>query len=54
MKSFEACDECWTMNEAISKVYTDDYGYTKTPRIISNATDMIKTDKGVEYNEKTF
>lgn len=45
MKSFEACDECWTMNEAISKVYTDDYGYTKTPRIVSNATEMEKVDK---------
>ena len=45
IKSFEACDECWTMNQAIARVYTEEYGYTKTPRIISNATEMVKIDK---------
>ena len=45
IKSFEACDEGWTMNQAIARVYTEEYGYTKIPRIISNATEMVKIDK---------
>lgn len=39
-KLFEKCDECWTLNKDIERVFHDEYGYTKKIRIINNATDM--------------
>lgn len=38
---FEKCDECWTLNNEIARVFTNEYGYSKTPKIINNATDML-------------
>lgn len=38
---FEKCDECWTMTEELVRVFKS-YGYTKSPRLVSNATDMKK------------
>lgn len=40
VKFFEKCDECWTLNKDVAKVLTEDYGYTKQPILINNATEM--------------
>lgn len=51
IKLFEKCDECWTMNNEIARIFQEDYGYKKQLKIINNATDMEfskekeKTDK---------
>ena len=51
IKLFEKCDECWTMNNEIARIFQEDYGYKKRLKIINNATDMEfskekeKTDK---------
>ncbi len=41
MKTFEACDETWTVNDAMLKVLHEDYGYRGVSRVMRNATEML-------------
>ena len=66
MKSFNQCDECWAVNEAIRQLYIEDYGLTAPSKVQHNATDIKAiTDKdiatkrmqelyGIQPNEKLF
>lgn len=38
---FNKCDECWTMNDEIARIFFKEYGYKTMPKIIHNATEMI-------------
>lgn len=40
IKMFNKCDECWTMNNEIARIFHEEYGYKTMPKIINNATDM--------------
>lgn len=54
MKVFNACDECWAVNDNIGKVFVE-YGALKTPKTQNNGTDLklIKdTQKVGELREK--
>lgn len=39
MNVFNACDECWAVNEAIKQLYIEEYGLTAPCRVKLNATD---------------
>ena len=52
IKIFEKCDECWTLNEEIKRIFIKDYGYTKDIRIINNATDMLPSNNINESRER--
>ena len=39
MRVFNACDECWPVNEGIRKLYVEEYGLTAPSRVRLNATD---------------
>lgn len=38
---FEKCDECWAVNSEVARIFHEDYGYSKLPRIMNNATEML-------------
>ena len=40
MKTFAACDETWTVNDAMEKLLHADYGYRGISRVVRNATEM--------------
>ena len=39
MRVFNACDECWAVNEGIKELYVNDYGLTAPCKVRLNATD---------------
>lgn len=39
MKVFNACDECWAVNEGIKDLYVNEYGLTAPCKVRLNATD---------------
>ena len=41
MMTFNACDECWTVNDAIRNLYLNEYGLTVPCNIVPNATDHV-------------
>jgi len=41
MMTFNACDECWTVNDAIRNLYLNEYGLSVPCNIIPNATDHV-------------
>lgn len=41
IKLFEKCDECWAVNSEVARIFHEDYGYSKLPRIMDNATEMM-------------
>lgn len=40
IKLFNSCDECWTMNKEVARIFKEEYGYKKEPILINNATEM--------------
>ena len=42
---FEKCDECWAVNSEVARIFHEDYGYSKMPRVMDNATEMLPVDK---------
>ena len=40
IKLFNSCDECWTMNNEVARIFKEEYGYKKEPILINNATEM--------------
>lgn len=66
IKVFNKCDECFTVNKEMARVFHEEYGYKKMPIVINNATDIvpIKNEKeaisyinkkhNIKKNEKVF
>lgn len=66
IKQYNRCDECWTVNSEIAKIYHKDYKYKELPRVINNATDIkpienielakeiINQKYNIKPNEKVF
>lgn len=44
MRVFNSCDECWTVNEACRKIFTEEYGLKVPCLVRNNATDLVPTD----------
>ena len=42
--TFNACDECWTVNNAIRDLYLNEYGLNVPCNIVPNATDHVPVD----------
>ena len=40
-KIYSKCDEVWIVNEAVAKIFKEEYGFEKKPRIMYNATEMM-------------
>ena len=51
IKIFNSCDECWTLNKEIARIFKEEYGYIKEPVLINNATEMLPI-KDKENNNK--
>lgn len=66
IKLFNKCDECWAVNSEVARIYYEDYGYKKLPRIMNNATELkplqnikkannyINKKYHIKHNEKVF
>lgn len=57
IKVFNKCDECWAVNKEVARIYYEDYGYKKLPRIMNNATDMKPLEnikKATSYINKKY
>lgn len=66
IKLFNKCDECWAVNSEVARIYYEDYGYKKMPRIMNNATELIPVENirkannyinkkyHLKHNEKVF
>ncbi len=39
---YNKCDEVWTVNEEVARIFKEEYKYKKNPRIMYNATEMTK------------
>lgn len=52
IRIFNKCDECFTVNEEIARIFHEEYGYKKRPIIIHNATDMVKLENTIQIHEK--
>jgi glycosyltransferase involved in cell wall biosynthesis len=44
MMTFNACDECWAVNDAIRALYQKEYGLTAPCKVVQNATDHVPVD----------
>jgi len=52
IKVFNECDECWTLNKEIARIFKEEYGYTKEPILINNATEMTPIKDKEKSNEQ--
>lgn len=50
-KIYSKCNEVWTVNEAVARIFTEEYGYKRTPRIMYNATEMTLINKNDKINK---
>ena len=41
MKTFNSCDECWTVNEGIRRLYVNEYGLRVKNKVKNNASDLL-------------
>jgi len=44
IKVFESCDECWAVNREVARIFHEDYGYSKIPRVMDNATEIMPVE----------
>ena len=57
IRVYNKCDECFTVNREVARIYHEEYGYKKFPYIIPNATEMMPAkdkEKACEYNNKKY
>lgn len=40
IKVYEKCDECWAVNQGVSKLFYEEYGYHTMPKVVTTATEM--------------
>ena len=45
---YNKCDECWAVNSEVSRIFHEDYGYKKIPRVMNNATEMMPLEDRME------
>ena len=48
IRTFNKCDECWAVNSEVARIFYEDYGYKKLPKVMNNATEMKPLD---DYDE---
>ncbi|MCQ2385555.1 MAG: glycosyltransferase, partial [Clostridia bacterium] len=39
-RTFDRCDECWAVNAEIARLFHEEYGCKKMPKVMGNATEM--------------
>lgn len=44
IRVFNRCDECWAVNNAVARIFYEDYGYKRLPYVMHNATEMKPVD----------
>ena len=44
IRVFNKCDECWAVNLEVARIFHEDYGYKKIPKIMPNATEMLPVE----------
>ena len=57
IRVYNKCDECITVNSEVARIYHEEYGYKKMPKIIFNATEMTPVEdynKACEYINKKY
>ena len=37
---YNKCDECWAVNSEVARIFHEDYGYKRLPKVMNNATEM--------------
>ena len=42
---FNSCDFCFAVNSEVAKIFHEEYGYKKLPKVMNNATDMLPIKK---------
>ena len=50
IKIFNDCDECWAVNSEVARIYYEEYGYKKLPRVMNNATELKPVENIKEAN----
>ena len=48
IRVFNKCDECWAVNSEVARIFHEDYGYKKMPKVMNNATEMLPVK---DYNK---
>ncbi len=38
---YDKCTECWAVNTEVARIYFEEYGVKKMPRVMNNATEMM-------------
>lgn len=51
IKIFEQCDQCWTLNNEVARIFKEDYGLKKKTILYPNATDMEPVDRDESRRE---
>ena len=41
IKTFNKCYECFAVNSEVARIFYEDYGYKKLPKVMNNATEML-------------
>ena len=57
IRTFNKCDECWAVNSEVARIFYEDYGYKKLPKVMNNATEMMPVsdiDKAKEIINKKY
>lgn len=51
---FDKCDECFAVNSEVAKIFHEEYGYKRLPKVMNNATEMVplKDDAKNYINDK--
>ena len=55
IKVFNGCDECWAVNSEVARIYYEEYGYRKMPKVMNNATELKPVNdvkKAINYINK--
>ena len=40
IRVYNKCDECWAVNSEVARIFHEEYGYKKLPKVMNNATEM--------------
>ena len=51
IRLYNKCDECWAVNSEVARIFHEEYGYKKMPRVMNNATEMKPVDNYDEIVE---
>lgn len=54
---YNKCDECWAVNSEVARIFYEEYGYKKLPKVMNNATEMepVKDENSaINYINKKY